>query len=80
MFSDIYVTSLIGPVIRRAFVENTLHLIVWLIKSRIQPMSAFVDILERIVVKQEEVNLRKQLKLQALCWEIAPTQNFGKPT
>lgn len=67
MFSDIYVTSLIGPVIRRVFFENTLHLIVWLIKSRIQPMSAFVDILERIVVKQEEVNLRKQLKLQALC-------------
>jgi len=67
MFSDIYVTSLIGPVIRRAFVENTLHLIVWLIKSRIQPMSAFVDILERIVVKQEEVNLRKPLKLQAIC-------------
>ena len=67
MFSDIYVTSLIGPVIRRAFVENTLHLIVWLIKSRIQPMYAFVYILERIVVKQEEVNLRKPLKLQALC-------------
>jgi len=67
MFSDIYVTSLIEPVIRRAFVENPLHLTVWLIKSRIQPMSAFVDILERIVVKQEEVNLRKPLKLQALC-------------
>ena len=66
MFSDIYVTSLIGPVIRRAFVENALHLTVWLIKSRIQPMSAFVYILERIVVKQEEVNLRKPLKLQAL--------------
>ena len=67
MCGDIYVTSSIGPVIRRAFFENTLHLIVWLIMSRIQPMSAFVDILERIVVKQEEVNLRKQLKLQALC-------------
>ena len=67
MFSDMYVTSLIGPVIRRAFVENPLHLTVWLIKSRIKPMSAFVDILERIVVKQEEVNLRKPLKLQALC-------------
>lgn len=67
MFSDIYVTSLIGPVIRPAFVVNAIRLTVWLIKSRIQSMSAFVDILERIVVKQEEVNLRKQLKLQALC-------------
>ena len=67
MCGDIYVTSLIGPVIRPAFVVNAIHLTVWLIKSRIQPMSAFVDILERIVVKQEEVNLRKPLKLQALC-------------
>jgi|TARA_B110000263_G_C14980249_1_gene361187 hypothetical protein len=67
MCGDIYVTSLIGPVIRRAFVVNAIHLTVWLITSRIQPMSAFVDIFERIVVKQEEVNLRKPLKLQALC-------------
>ena len=67
MFSDIYVTSLIGPVIRRAFVENTLHLTVLLIKSRIQLMSAFVYIFELIVWKQEEANLRKPLKLQAHC-------------
>jgi hypothetical protein len=67
MCGDIYVTSLIGPVIRPAFVVNAIHLTVWLIKSRIQTMSAFVDIFERIVVKQEEVNLRKPLKLQALC-------------
>ena len=67
MCGDIYVTSLIGPVIRPAFVVNAIHLTVWLIKSCIQPMSAFVDIFERIVVKQEEVNLRKPLKLQALC-------------
>ena len=80
MFSDIYVTSLIGHVIRRTFVENSLHLTVLLIKSRFQPMSVFVYIFERIVVKQEEVNLRKPLKLQAHCEQMAPTQNFGKPT
>ena len=52
MCGDINVTSLIGPVIRPAFVVNAIRLTVWLIKSRIQSMSAFVDILERLVVKQ----------------------------
>ena len=79
MCGDIYVTSLIGPVIRPAFVVNAIHLTVWLIKTRLQPKSAFVDFFERMVVKQAEVNLTMPLKLQALSKQTAQTQIIDKP-
>jgi hypothetical protein len=79
MCGDISVTGFIGPVIRRAFVGPALHLTVWLIKTRLQSKSAFVDFFERMVVKQVEVNLTMPLKLQALSKQTAQTQIISKP-
>ena len=57
MCGDNFVASFIGPTKRRAFVEPAHYLTPWLIKTRLQPKSAFVDFFERMVVKQAKVNL-----------------------
>ena len=79
MYGDNSVTSFIGPIKRRAFVEPAHYLTVWLNKTRLQPKSAFADFFERMVVKQAEVNLTTPLKLQAVCKQTAQTQIIGKP-